>query len=258
MISIGTLQEDSVKYQVGQLSWTIVTLMIVVGQMKFIAQNIFEGLFWFFFPVWLVINNDCWAYLWGMLLGRRFIPAAFFRLSPKKTWEGFLGALVATVVVGFYSAEWLASIPWLTCPATRLTLEPHPHFECEARSVFVHVESLTVGGVTFTDVRPIQLHAVVLALFASIVAPFGGFLASAIKRAYHVKDFDSLIPGHGGITDRVDCEFIMALFVYVYHKAFVREFQVEWRKVYSMALLLLPEHQQALHDALGASFQAGA
>jgi len=35
---------------VGQLSWTIVTLCIVVGQMKFVAHNIFEGLFWFFFP----------------------------------------------------------------------------------------------------------------------------------------------------------------------------------------------------------------
>ena len=33
--------------------------------MKFVAHNIFDGLFWFFFPAWLVINNDCWAYAWG-------------------------------------------------------------------------------------------------------------------------------------------------------------------------------------------------
>ena len=38
----------------------------------------------------------------------------------------------------------------------------------------------------------------VLALLASIVGPFGGFLASAIKRAYAVKDFAGVIPGHGG------------------------------------------------------------
>ena len=65
MLSVWTLTADNVKYQVGQLSWTIVTLCIVVGQMKFVAHNIFDGLFWFFFPAWLVINNDCWAYAWG-------------------------------------------------------------------------------------------------------------------------------------------------------------------------------------------------
>jgi phosphatidate cytidylyltransferase len=48
---------------------------------------------------------------------------------------------------------------------------------------------------TITDYYPIQVHAVWLALFASLVAPFGGFLASAIKRAYGIKDFDSIIPG---------------------------------------------------------------
>ena len=34
--------------------------------------------------------------------------------------------------------------------------------------------------------------------FASFAAPFGGFLSSAIKRAYGIKDFNNLIPGHGG------------------------------------------------------------
>jgi phosphatidate cytidylyltransferase len=48
---------------------------------------------------------------------------------------------------------------------------------------------------TTADYYPIQVHAVWLALFASLVAPFGGFLASAIKRAYGIKDFDSIIPG---------------------------------------------------------------
>ena len=51
---------------------------------------------------------------------------------------------------------------------------------------------------------PIQLHALVLGLFASLVAPFGGFFASGIKRAYNLDDFASIIPGHGGLLDRVD------------------------------------------------------
>jgi phosphatidate cytidylyltransferase len=48
---------------------------------------------------------------------------------------------------------------------------------------------------TLKNFYPIQVHAVWLGLFASLVAPFGGFLASAIKRAYGIKDFDSIIPG---------------------------------------------------------------
>ena len=56
----------------------------------------------------------------------------------------------------------------------------------------------------------------VLALFASFVAPFGGFLASAVKRSFGKKDYGSLIPGHGGVMDRLDCHLIMAPFTYLY------------------------------------------
>lgn len=56
----------------------------------------------------------------------------------------------------------------------------------------------------------------VVAVFASLVAPFGGFFASGFKRAFKIKDFGDTIPGHGGFTDRMDCQIIMGLFVYVY------------------------------------------
>ena len=243
-LSVYTLRVDAVRYQVGQLSWTIVTLCIVVGQMKFVAHNIFEGLFWFFFPVWLVVHNDCWAYAWGALLGRRFITQPFFSLSPKKTWEGFVGALVSTIVVAFYTAPLFARSRWLSCPATSLTLRFHEPLACEPAAVFRTRSEMKLGFVTLRDVSPIQLHAVVFGLFASVVAPFGGFLASAIKRAYEVKDFDSLIPGHGGVTDRVDCEFIMALFVYVYHKTFIAEPE-GWRAL-AAAAARLPEGDRRL------------
>ena len=51
-----------------------------------------------------------------------------------------------------------------------------------------------------------QFHAVVLAAFASIIAPFGGFFASGFKRGFKIKDFGDSIPGHGGMTDRMDCQ----------------------------------------------------
>lgn len=62
---------------------------------------------------------------------------------------------------------------------------------------------------------PFQLHSIVLAVFASLVAPFGGFFASGFKRAFNIKDFGASIPGHGGLTDRMDCQFLMGLFTYV-------------------------------------------
>ena len=53
-------------------------------------------------------------------------------------------------------------------------------------------------------------------LFAAVIAPFGGFFASGFKRALRVKDFGDSIPGHGGLTDRMDCQVIMAVFSYIY------------------------------------------
>lgn len=55
----------------------------------------------------------------------------------------------------------------------------------------------------------LQLHAVVMAMFASIIAPFGGFFASGFKRGFKIKDFGDSIPGHGGMTDRMDCQVIV-------------------------------------------------
>jgi phosphatidate cytidylyltransferase len=60
-----------------------------------------------------------------------------------------------------------------------------------------------------------------LATFASLIAPFGGFFASGIKRTFHIKDFGDSIPGHGGITDRMDCQFIMGTLAFMYYQGFI-------------------------------------
>ena len=51
---------------------------------------------------------------------------------------------------------------------------------------------------------------------ASLISPLGGFFASGYKRSKNIKDFSNLIPGHGGITDRMDSQIIMGLFVYLW------------------------------------------
>ena len=53
-----------------------------------------------------------------------------------------------------------------------------------------------------------HFHVLVMAIFSSLVAPFGGFFASGFKRAFNIKDFGHSIPGHGGMTDRMDCQYV--------------------------------------------------
>lgn len=72
------------------------------------------------------------------------------------------------------------------------------------------------------SIYSIQFHALIMAIFASLIAPFGGFFASGFKRANKIKDFASSIPGHGGVTDRMDCQLLMGLFSYLYVKSFLR------------------------------------
>ena len=66
------------------------------------------------------------------------------------------------------------------------------------------------------NISPAQIHGAVIALFASVIAPFGGFFASGLKRGLKIKDFADSIPGHGGFADRFDCHIVIAFFVYIY------------------------------------------
>ena len=90
---------------------------------------------------------------------------------------------------------------------------------------------------------PMQFHAVALAVFASAIAPFGGFFASGFKRGFNIKDFGSSIPGHGRMTDRMDCQIVMALFSYIYYHAFTDRSIVTVGSVVSMVLKLRPIDQ---------------
>ncbi|KAF1327981.1 Phosphatidate cytidylyltransferase, partial [Globisporangium splendens] len=183
----------------GQYTWTIVTLGLIVFQMKYVLNNIFNGLFWFVLPVSLVVCNDCFAFFCGKLFGRKFIKTPFLRLSPNKTWEGFIGAFL---------------IPEsLSCPR-------HEVFSPAVYTVPASIAGYI--GRSQIEYYPIQIHSIWFATFASVIAPFGGFYASAIKRTYGLKDFDSVIPGHGGVMDRMDCQFITALFTSVYYNTFIR------------------------------------
>lgn len=88
--------------------------------------------------------------------------------------------------------------------------------DCKIRDVYIPSMEYNLPFVGPVMIAEAQIHAFVLAVFASTVAPFGGFFASGFKRSFKIKDFGDTIPGHGGLTDRFDCQIMMAMFTFVW------------------------------------------
>ncbi len=109
--------------------------------------------------VWFILvvqASDVLQYVWGKLLGHhRLAP----RLSPNKTWEGFVGGVGCAVLLG--AALWWA-----------------------------------------TPFSPGQAAA--MALIVTLMGAAGGLVLSAVKRDRGVKDYGTLVAGHGGVLDRID------------------------------------------------------
>ncbi|KAJ4969919.1 hypothetical protein NE237_003018 [Protea cynaroides] len=249
-----TLKKKMYKYQFGQYAWTHMILIVVFTQSAFTVANIFEGIFWFLLPASLIVINDIAAYFFGFFFGR----TPLIKLSPKKTWEGFIGASVATITSAFVLANIMGRFQWLTCPRKDLSTgwlrcDPGPLF----KPAYYSLPDWVPQWFPWKEVSilPVQWHALALGLFASIIAPFGGFFASGFKRAFKIKDFGDSIPGHGGITDRMDCQMVMAVFAYIYHQSFIM------RESYSVEMILDQisrnlsfEEQLALYMKLGNIF----
>jgi phosphatidate cytidylyltransferase len=253
VFTVLTLKKGLVRFQISQFMWSLVTVFMVVVQCKFYASNVLSGIFWFFFPMATVVMNDVSAYFSGICFGRKFIKAPFIALSPNKTWEGFIGASVGTTIFSFFFPALLAQYAWLVCPADGLYIWPLPSMgtmSCEPNPVFIKT-LITLPYIGETLLYPIQLHGLYFGLFASFVAPFGGFFASAIKRAYNKKDFETFFPGHGGLMDRMDCQFLMVSFTSFYYYSYIAPKDYGVDKLLFFASKLTPEHQAKLWEELG-------
>jgi phosphatidate cytidylyltransferase len=246
------LRKGLFKYQFSQFAWTHITIAIIFLQSSATISNIFEGIIWFLFPFLLVVVNDVMAYVCGKAFGRTPLIA----LSPKKTWEGFIGAMFCTVAMAPILSTFLGKFKFLTCPPMRKTIwktsekfglitKFDKYFSREAvcqlkhpfipmkfniddvpmvpfgMKMFLRLILRFVYNRDYLVLTWFDVHAGFLALFASIVAPFGGFFASGFKRAFKIDDFGHTIPGHGGFVDRMDVQTIMAAFVYFYIRNFV-------------------------------------
>ncbi|KAK0732309.1 cytidylyltransferase family-domain-containing protein [Lasiosphaeris hirsuta] len=221
---VGSLKPGHLKFQFAQFGWTHIALFLIVVQAHFIMNNVFEGMIWFFLPAALVITNDIWAYICGITFGR----TQLIKLSPKKTVEGFVGAWVMTAIFGVLLTNILLRSKYFICPVNDLGATIFTGLTCDLNPVFIPQTYTTPQlfflppNTTFSiTMAPLQFHTFFWATFASLIAPFGGFFASGLKRTFKIKDFGDSIPGHGGITDRMDCQFIMGFFAYVYYHTFI-------------------------------------
>eukprot|EP00758_Cryptobia_borreli_P009818 Tbor_TRINITY_DN5515_c1_g2::TRINITY_DN5515_c1_g2_i1::g.13410::m.13410/K00981/E2.7.7.41, CDS1, CDS2, cdsA; phosphatidate cytidylyltransferase len=218
-----SLKRGMYRCQFNQLTWTAMILLFVVGQGSLQITNMMKGIIWFLLPVSCVVHNDIWAYCWGKSFGR----TALLKLSPRKTVEGFLGAWLFTMVWGFWFSGFLAKFPFLVCPKKDFI----SHSDCRMQDLpdaylytpskvelptWLYPISTFVHSSTSIEVFPVQYNALIIASFTSLLSPFGGFFASGLKRAHKMNDFGDLIPGHGGMTDRMDCQIVTGMFTYVY------------------------------------------
>ncbi|ABN67121.1 CDP-diacylglycerol synthase [Scheffersomyces stipitis CBS 6054] len=244
---VWTLKKGYYKFQFAQLCITHMTLVLVVFQSHLIIDNILNGIFWFFLPCGVVIVNDIFAYLCGITFGK----TQLIEISPKKTVEGFVGAWVCTTIAAVIFSYILTQSDYLVCPAVNLSTHLYNFPHCEPNPVFIpqiyqipqNIIDLIGGRYEILSIKPMYFHACVLATFASLIAPFGGFFASGLKRAFGIKDFGDTIPGHGGVTDRMDCQFLMGSFSYLYYQTFISPHNVNIGKILQLAIINLSTPQ---------------
>lgn len=134
--------------------------------------NVFDWIYLFFFlPI--AIISDTFAYFGGMLFGKKWFKGAKFapKTSPKKTWAGFVVGTTFTLIFAIVAGY------------------------------FMHV---------WKDFGSNELMvAILFGIGLSILSPYGDLLFSWFKRKANKKDYSNLIPGHGGVFDRVDAMSIV-------------------------------------------------
>jgi CDP-diglyceride synthetase len=226
---ISLQKRKNFRYQFGQFAFCHIALLFVVAQSTYLAANVYNGIIWFFVPCGLVVCNDSMAYVSGFFFGK----TPLIRLSPKKTVEGFIGGALSTLIFAFISTSLYTSLEifnikyLMCCPVESGVGWGVQKCDVDAQAGGLYklfpISHFVIGKLLVPSLlhdvvwcSEMQLHAIAFAVFASLVAPFGGFFASGFKRAFKIKDFGDAIPGHGGFTDRMDCQLIMGSFSYIY------------------------------------------
>ena len=149
------------------LGYVALPVALLNSIMSITAPRLLLGMFMF---IWLY---DTGAYCFGMTLGRHRL---FERISPKKSWEGVLGGIVACIAGAYVTHTWFDE--------------------------FFQVPELTTW--------------VGLSVVVAVFSTFGDLVESLIKRTVGVKDSGNIMPGHGGILDRIDSLLLVSPAVLIY------------------------------------------
>ena len=137
-----------------------------------------RGAFLLLYLLLVVWAGDIFAYFIGKPLGRhRMSP----RVSPNKSWEGAIASVLASVAVGVLMFHFAQAI--------------------SSALLRAHLIEKTADGIfTREALEPIVALSVIL----NIAAQLGDLVESLIKRGAGVKDSGAILPGHGGMFDRID------------------------------------------------------
>ena len=150
-----------------------------------------SGAFLLLYLLLLVWAGDIFAYFVGKSLGRHLMSP---RISPKKTWEGALASLLASLVVGGLLYNYAT-------PISTALLNAHL---IDRRDGFFALQ------------KPPLWPALLLSAAINVAAQLGDLVESLIKRGAGVKDSGTLLPGHGGMLDRIDALLLAAPVLWYY------------------------------------------
>lgn len=149
------------------------------------------GAFLILYLLLVVWAGDIFAYFVGRSIGRHLMSP---RISPKKTWEGAVASMIASLAVGgllFYYATQLS---------TR----------------FLEWGLIQRRDGIFSLEKPALLPVLLLTAALNVAAQLGDLVESLIKRGANVKDSGTILPGHGGMLDRIDALLFAAPVLWFY------------------------------------------
>ena len=165
-------------------------IALPMGMLVQLRQQ-WAGAFYLLYLLLVVWAGDIFAYFVGKSMGRHLMAP---RISPKKTWEGAGASVVASVAVG--CALFRYALP-ISSALLRAGL-------IERRDGLFGLEQPAMGPI------------IVLTIVLNVAAQLGDLVESLIKRGAGVKDSGSLLPGHGGMLDRIDALLFAAPVLWYY------------------------------------------
>ena len=139
----------------------------------------------------VVWSGDILAYFVGRSLGRHWMAP---RISPRKTWEGAIASLVASVAVG--TVFYMYALP--------------------ISSALLRAHLIQRRDGMFGLQAPPLLPIVLLSAVINVAAQIGDLVESLLKRGAGVKDSGGILPGHGGMLDRIDALLFAAPVLWYY------------------------------------------